>query len=138
MPFPIAAAALMAARTAATTAAAAAPGMFKSGAKKAFSAGKQYAVSAGKFAAEEARGLARNIVTNTTARAAAKATNFLDAQKRRIYETATGSYYTNTRNGNRNYRPRAVYENVVGTRNVNKLNKPGYLTKTYNNVNRFY
>lgn len=134
MPFPVAAAALMAARTAA----AAAPSLLRAGAKKAAVAGKQYAAAAGKIAAEEARGLARNIATDATIRAATKATNFLDAKKRRIYETATGSYYTNTRNGNRNYRPRAVYENVVGTRNVNRLKKPGYLTKTYNNVNRFY
>jgi hypothetical protein len=134
MPLPIAAAALMAARTAA----AAAPGLLKAGAKKAATAGKQYAVATGKFAAGEARGLARNIATNASTRAAMKATNFLDAQKRRIYETTTGAFYTNTRNGNRNYRPRAVYENVVGTKNVNKLTKPGYLTKTYNNVNKFY
>lgn len=54
--------------------------------------------------------------------ARAQATNYLDAQKHRIYETNRGAVYTNTSGGNRNYRPTPVYRNVPGSNVVTPLN----------------
>lgn len=51
-----------------------------------------------------------------------QATNYLDAQKHRIYESARGALYTNTSGGNRNYRPTPVYRNVPGSNVVTSLN----------------
>lgn len=68
-----------------------------------------------KSAARKAKSRAKGMASDLTKEAKKQATNYLDAQKHRIYETGRGAVYTNTRGGNRNYRPTPVYRNVPGS-----------------------
>jgi hypothetical protein len=68
-----------------------------------------------KTAARKAKSRAKGMASDLKKEAKKQATNYLDAQKHRIYETGRGAVYTNTRGGNRNYRPTPVYRNVPGS-----------------------
>jgi len=68
-----------------------------------------------KSAARKAKSRAKGMASDLKKEAKKQATNYLDAQKHRIYETGRGAVYTNTRGGNRNYRPTPVYRNVPGS-----------------------
>lgn len=74
------------------------------------SVAKSAAKSVGKAAVKKAKNEAKN-----------RATNYLDAQKHRIYETPRGAIFTNTNGGNKNYNPTPVYENVPGSNVTTKL-----------------
>ena len=60
---------------------------------------------------KEARGLAYDLKNQ----ARAVATNYVDAQKNRIYQTTSNAFYTKTGGGGRNYSPTPAYHNVPGT-----------------------
>jgi len=75
----------------------------------------------------EARDMAANLKKEATGlaydyrnQAKAAATNYLDAKKNRIYQTASNAFYTRT-GGGRNYNPTPAYRNVVGTTTVTPL-----------------
>jgi hypothetical protein len=111
----------------------AAPQLMKAGAKTGARYGKVVAkqgkvyakttaVQAKQQIKKEARDMAENMKNNAfrlanNIRADAKtvATNYLDTQRRRIYQTDRGAIYTNTSNNNRNYDPTPAYHNVPGT-----------------------
>jgi Tfp pilus assembly protein PilP len=82
---------------------------------------KTVAKSVGKAAVKKARKEAKEKVDNLKDQAKNKATNYLDAKKRRIYETPRGAIFTNTNGGNKNYNPTPVYENVPGSNVTTKL-----------------
>lgn len=105
-----------------------APQLIKAGAKS----GAQYGKIAAKQATEQLKSEARNMAANmkneafrlqNNLKAAAKtmASNYVDAQKRRIYQTTRGAIYTNTSNGNRNYNPKPAYYNKPGTNTYRPL-----------------
>lgn len=88
---------------------------------------KGMATSAADKFKSEARGLANDLKKEATGlaydfknQAKAAATNYLDAKKNRIYQTAGNAFYTKTGNG-RNYSPIPAYRNVVGTPTVRPL-----------------
>ena len=90
------------------------PKLLKAGAKS----GAKYGKVAAKQAKKEARAIAEDLKNNARQMAnnmKASATNYLDAQKRRIYQTNRGAIYTNTSGGNRNYNPTPAYENKPGS-----------------------
>ena len=90
------------------------PKLLKAGAKS----GAKYGKVAAKQAKQEARAIAEDLKNNARRMAnnmKASATNYLDAQKRRIYQTNRGAIYTNTSGGNRNYNPTPAYENKPGS-----------------------
>jgi hypothetical protein len=58
---------------------------------------------------------------NLKATAKTMASNYVDAQKRRIYQTNRGAIYTNMSNGNRNYDPTPAYYNKPGTNTYKPL-----------------
>ena len=100
----------------------AAPRLMKAGARTGARYGKAYAKTAAVQVKQEARAMAENMKNNAfrlanNIRADAKtvATNYLDTQRRRIYQTDRGAIYTNTSNNNRNYDPTPAYHNVPGT-----------------------
>ena len=68
-----------------------------------------------KSAARKAKSRAKGMASDLTKEAKKQATNYLDAQKHRIYETSRGAMYANTSGGNKNYRPTPVYRNVPGS-----------------------
>jgi len=83
---------------------------------------KSVAKSAARKVKSEARDMADDLKKEAIAKAKkyrnqaqAKATDYLDAQKRRIYATSRGAVYTNTVGGNKNYRPTPMYRNVPGS-----------------------
>jgi F0F1-type ATP synthase membrane subunit b/b' len=95
-----------------------APKLLKAGAKSGAKYGKAAAKQAGKQAKKEARAIAEDLKNNARQMAnnmKASATNYLDNQKRRIYQTNRGAIYTNTSGGNRNYNPTPAYENKPGS-----------------------
>lgn len=55
------------------------------------------------------------------ARKAAMNTNFLDNQKRRIYQTSRGAMFTKMPGGYRNYKPVAKYFNKPGSNVIKRL-----------------
>jgi hypothetical protein len=55
------------------------------------------------------------------AKKAAMNTNFLDNQRRRIYQTSRGAMFTRMPGGYRNYRPIPMYRNVPGSKIVTRL-----------------
>lgn len=55
-----------------------------------------------KSAARKAKSGAKSMASDLKKETKKQATNYLDAQKHRIYETGRGAVYTNTRGGNRN------------------------------------
>jgi hypothetical protein len=59
---------------------------------------------------------------NMARRSMTQATNYLDAQKRRIFQTDRGAVYTNTSGGNRNYNPTPNYYNEPGSNVITPLN----------------
>ena len=90
------------------------PKLLKAGAKT----GAKYGKVAAKQAKKEARAIAEDLKNNARQMAnnmKVSATNYLDAQKRRIYQTNRGAIYTNTSGGNRNYNPTPAYENKPGS-----------------------
>ena len=90
------------------------PKLLKAGAKS----GAKYGKVAAKQAKQEARAIAEDLKNNARQMAnnmKASATNYLDAQKRRIYQTNRGAIYTNTSGGNRNYNPTPAYKNKPGS-----------------------
>ena len=90
------------------------PKLLKAGAKS----GAKYGKVAAKQAKKEARAIAEDLKNNARQMAnnmKASATNYLDAQKRRIYQTNRGAIYTNTSGGNRNDNPTPAYENKPGS-----------------------
>ena len=96
--------------------------MAKSMAKSAARKVKSEAEDLKKEAISKARDMADDLKKEAIAKAKnyrnqaqAKATNYLDAQKHRIYETSRGAVYANTSGGNKNYRPTPVYRNVPGS-----------------------
>ena len=116
-----------------------APQLIKAGAKSGAQYGKvaaksgvQYGKVAAKQAKEElkreAREMSENLKNeafrlqnNLKATARTMASNYVDAQKRRIYQTNRGAIYTNTSNGNRNYNPKPAYYNKPGTNTYRPL-----------------
>jgi len=60
---------------------------------------------------KEARGLAYDYRNQ----AKAAATNYVDAQRNRIYQTTGNAFYTKTGGGRRNYSPTPAYYNRPGT-----------------------
>jgi hypothetical protein len=68
-----------------------------------------------------AKTLAKSAAKSAAKKGQNKATNYLDAKKRRIFESAKGAVFTNTSGGNKNYNPRAAYRNVPGSRVVTPL-----------------
>jgi hypothetical protein len=89
---------------------------------KLLKAGTKYGKVAAKQAKKEARAIAedlknnaRQMANNMKAGANNMATNYLDGQKRRIYQTNRGAIYTNTSGGNRNYNPTPAYKNKPGS-----------------------
>lgn len=86
---------------------------------------KSVAKSVGKAAVKKAKKEAKEKIENlkdeAENRLKNKATNYLDAKKRRIYETPRGAIFTNTNGGNKNYNPTPVYENVPGSNVTTKL-----------------
>ena len=77
---------------------------------------KSVAKSVGKAAVKKAKKEAKGKIENLREEAKDRATNYLDAKKHRIYETARGAIFTNTRGGNKNYNPTPVYKNVPGSK----------------------
>jgi len=55
------------------------------------------------------------------ARKAAMNTNFLDANRRRIYATSRGAMFTKMPGGYRNYNPTPKYKNIPGSNVVTRL-----------------
>jgi len=55
------------------------------------------------------------------ARKAVMNTNFLDNQKRRIYQTSRGAMFINMPGGYRNYNPVAKYFNKPGSNTIKRL-----------------
>ena len=55
------------------------------------------------------------------ARKAAMNTNFLDNQRRRIYQTSRGAMFTKMPGGYRNYKPIPKYRNVPGSKIITRL-----------------
>ena len=116
-----------------------APKLIKAGAKSGAKYGKvaakqgaKYGKTAAKQAKQqvkqEARAMAENMKNNAfrlanNIRADAKtvATNYLDTQRRRIYQTDRGAIYTNTSNNNRNYDPTPAYYNKPGSNEYKPL-----------------
>jgi len=84
-----------------------AKGMAKSAAREIRSEARDLA----KDLKKEARGLAYDLKNQ----AKAAATNYVDAQKNRIYQTTSNAFYTKTGGGGRNYSPTPAYRNVPGT-----------------------
>lgn len=91
------------------------------------SVAKGMATSALSTFKSEARDMAANLKKQATGlaydfknQAKAAATNYLDAKKNRIYQTASNAFYTKT-GGGRNYSPTPAYRNVVGTTTVTPL-----------------
>lgn len=82
---------------------------------------KSVAKSVGKAAVKKAKKEAKEKMDEAENRLKNKATNYLDAKKRRIYETPRGAIFTNTNGGNKNYNPTPVYENVPGSNVTTKL-----------------
>ena len=106
----------------------AAPRLMKAGARTGARYGKAYAKTAAVQVKQEARAMAENmkndafrLANNMRSDAKIMATNYLDAQRRRIYQTNRGAIYTNIGNNNRNYRPRPVYHNRPGTNVYRRL-----------------
>ena len=95
--------------------------LFKAGASKGMAFGSKGAALGKRFSTSFATGLKdkAKAMTNTVR---SRATNFLDAQKRRIFQTDRGAVYTNTSGGNRNYNPTPNYHNVPGSNVVTPLN----------------
>ena len=116
-----------------------APQLMRAGAKSGARYGKVAAKSGvryGKVAARQARDelkreakeMAENMKNeafrmqnNLKATAKTMASNYVDAQKRRIYQTNRGAIYTNMSNGNRNYNPTPAYYNKPGTNTYKPL-----------------
>jgi Tfp pilus assembly protein PilP len=82
---------------------------------------KTVAKSVGKAAVKKAKREAKDKIENLKDEAKNKATNYLDAQKHRIYETPRGAVFSNTSGGNKNYNPTPVYKNVPGSNVTTKL-----------------
>lgn len=82
---------------------------------------KSMAKSAAKSAAKKAKNQALRQVNNLKNQARNRATNYLDAKKRRIFESAKGAVFTNTRGGNKNYNPTPAFRNVPGSPVVTPL-----------------
>ena len=96
----------------------------KSGAKYgkvAAKQGKVYGKKYGKEIAQELKTEARSMAGNMKNNARMLATNYVDAQKRRIYQSNRGAIYTNTANGNRNYNPTPAYYNEPGSNEYRPL-----------------
>jgi hypothetical protein len=87
--------------------------MFKAVAKS----GKTYAKQAARDISNDLKNNARQLSANTKT----MATNYLDSQKRRIYQTNRGAIYTNTSGGNRNYNPKPSYYNKPGSNVVKSI-----------------
>jgi len=116
-----------------------APKLIKAGAKSGTKYGKvatKQGAKYGKTAAKqakaelkrEAKEMAENMKNeafrmqnNLKATAKTMASNYVDAQKRRIYQTNRGAIYTNMSNGNRNYDPTPAYYNKPGTNTYKPL-----------------
>jgi hypothetical protein len=90
-----------------------APKLIKAGAKS----GKIYAKQAARDISNDLKNNARQLSAN----AKTMATNYLDSQKRRIYQTNRGAIYTNTSGGNRNYNPKPSYYNKPGSNVVKSI-----------------
>jgi len=93
----------------------AAPQFIKASAKTAAVQAKQQVKQEARAMAENMKNNAFRLANNMKANAKVMATNYLDAQRRRIYQTDRGAIYTNTSNNNRNYNPTPAYHNVPGT-----------------------
>ena len=70
----------------------------------------------------EAYGMAKDLKRNARGlaydyrnEARAAATNYVDAQKNRIYQTTGNAFYTKTGGGGRNYSPTPAYRNEPGS-----------------------
>ena len=94
-------------------------GLFAKGAAKTLAKG--FAKSAARQFKREAFTMAKNLRRNApgmiydyTNRARAAATNYVDHNRNRIYQTDRNAFYANTGNG-RNYNPRAAYYNRPGS-----------------------
>jgi gas vesicle protein len=116
-----------------------APQLIKAGAKSGAQYGKVAAKSGAKYGKvvakqakeeikKEAREMSENLKNeayrlqnNLKATAKTMASNYVDAQKRRIYQTNRGAIYTNMSNGNRNYDPTPAYYNEPGTNTYRPL-----------------
>ena len=112
-----------------------APQLVKAGAKSgarygkvAAKSGARYGKVAAKQAKEELKREAREMSENLKNEAyrlqnnlKATASNYVDTQKRRIYQTNRGAIYTNMNNGNRNYNPTPAYYNRPGSRTYRPL-----------------
>ena len=116
-----------------------APQLIKAGAKSGAKYGKVAAKSGAKYGKvvakqakeeikKEAREMSENLKNeayrlqnNLKATAKTMASNYVDAQKRRIYQTNRGAIYTNMSNGNRNYDPTPAYYNEPGTNTYRPL-----------------
>ena len=70
--------------------------------------------------AQDLKKEAKSLAYDLKNQAKAAATNYLDAKKNRIYQTASNAFYTKT-GGGRNYSPTPAYRNVVGTSTVTPL-----------------
>ena len=99
-----------------------APKLIKAGAKSGAKYGQVAAKQAKEELKREAREMSENLKNeafrlqnNLKATAKTMASNYVDAQKRRIYQTNRGAIYTNMSNGNRNYNPTPAYYNRPGT-----------------------
>jgi len=82
---------------------------------------KSMAKGMAKSAAYQIKSEARDLAQDLKNEAKVAATNYLDAKKNRIYQTASNAFYTKTGSGGRNYRPTPAYRNVVGTNKVKPL-----------------
>ena len=91
--------------------------MFKAAAKS----GKTYAKQAARDISNDLKNNARQMAKNAKYGAKTMATNYLDSQKRRIYQTNRGAIYTNTSGGNRNYNPKPSYYNEPGSNVVKSI-----------------
>ena len=105
-----------------------APQLIKAGAKSGAKYGKVVAKQAKEEIKKEAREMSENLKNeayrlqnNLKATAKTMASNYVDAQKRRIYQTNRGAIYTNMSNGNRNYDPTPAYYNEPGTNTYRPL-----------------
>jgi len=91
--------------------------------------GKSIAKTAARKIRSEAENTVRDLKKDAVSmaqdfrnQAQTRATNYLDAQKHRIYETSRGAVYSNTSGGNRNYRPTPSYMNVPGSNVIRPIN----------------
>jgi hypothetical protein len=94
-------------------------GLFAKGAAKSMTKGM--AKSAARQFKREAYTMAKNLrreapgmIYDYTNRARAAATNYVDRNRNRIYQTGGNAFYTHTGNG-RNYNPHPVYYNRPGS-----------------------